>query len=166
MKDVKNADLVPALLGLMARTWTLGRVLIEHTKAGITPADVDLTEREELVLRLVEMFPGMVTEKTLCRTFNLSFSQAGLLVRKLVTTRLLQKKQGRGKPLALTEEGIEKAREVEAKRGEAFDYVCKPLDREKQEQLFELMKAMFGASEAEVKKRLFGIMPLTKKQTP
>src|SRR5437764_1398136 len=125
MKE-NESDSEPALLGLMARTWTLGRVVIEHTKAGITPtAGGDLSEREELIVRLVELFPDMVTEKTLCRTFNLSFSQAGQLVKKLVGAQLLQKKQGRGKPLALTELGKQKAKEVEVKRGRGFEYVCK-----------------------------------------
>jgi DNA-binding MarR family transcriptional regulator len=154
-----DEELKHSLLGVMAKTWILGRVIIEHTKAGTTPTlGNDLSEREELALRLIELFPKLVTEKTLCRTFGLSFSRAGQLVKRLIKLHLLEEKAGRGKPLALTDQGKQKAREVELKRGESFDYVCAGMNREKLDQLYELMDKMCRASQAAVNKKLFDIV--------
>ena len=110
--------LYESTLRLIAKTWTLGRVLLEHARAGASPMDEhELSEREELAVRLVEMFPDDVTTTTIVKVFDLHFSQAGQIVDRLTKLGILEKKAGRGAALKLTKAGRIKADEIELKRG-------------------------------------------------
>src|ERR1017187_3730119 len=96
MKTTDKA-LYESTLRLIAKTWTFGRVLLEHAKAGATPTDEhELNEREELAVRLVELFPGDVTATTLVKVFDLHYSQAGQIVDRLIKLGIFEKKAGRG----------------------------------------------------------------------
>lgn len=159
MKTTDKA-LYESTLRLIAKTWTLGRVLLEHAKAGATPTDEnELNEREELAVRLVELFPGDVTTTTLVKVFDLHYSQAGQIVERLTKLGLFEKKSGRGAVLELTKAGKIKADEIELKRGYRFAYIGNLFDASELEQLKKLTEKMCDAAQQQVEERVFGKLP-------
>jgi DNA-binding MarR family transcriptional regulator len=155
-----NESLQENVLRLIAKTWSLGRVMLEHERAGMSPTDEkELNEREELTLRLVELFPGKVTETTLVKVFDLHYSQAGQIVDRLSKLGILEKKTGRGTTLKLTKSGEAKAKEVEMQRGYRFEYVCKIFDENEIQQLIGLMEKMYDSAYQQIDKKVFGKLP-------
>jgi len=159
MKSI-NEPLQENTLRLIARTWSLGRVLLEHAKAGMSPNDEkELSEREELTVKLVEVFPGQVTETTLVKIFDLHYSQAGQIVDRLFKFGILEKKTGRGAALKLTKSGEATAKEAEMKRGYRFKYVCNIFDENELQQLNGLMEKMYAAAYQQLEERVFDKLP-------
>lgn len=159
---MKSNDKVPneAILRLLAKTWTMGRVLLEHAKSGVsTPDENELNEREELTVRLVELFPDDVTTTTITKVFDLHYSQAGQIVDRLTKLGILEKKAGRGSVLKLTEDGEIKAKEIELKRGYRFAYIGNLFDNVELEQLKTLLGKMYDAAQRQVEERVFGKLP-------
>src|SRR5437867_1105619 len=112
MKTLDDESLRTELLRLMARSWCLGRIIIEHANASKTPTGgLELSEREELTIRMLDLFRDKVTQKTLCVVFGMSHSQAGQLVARLVKAGLLKEKTARGQPLALSPDGEKVAKD-------------------------------------------------------
>jgi len=162
LKMLKTTDkvLFEAALRLMAKTWGLGRVLLEHAKTAATPTDEnELSEREELIVRLVELFPDEVSVTTIVKTLGLHFSQAGQTVDRLTKLGIFEKKAGRGAALKLTKTGKIKAQEIELKRGYRFAYVGTVLDAGELEQLKNIMEKMYIAARRQVEERVFGKLP-------
>ena len=94
MKTTNDKLLQESTLRLLAKTWALGRVLLEHAKAGIASTDEQqLNEREELALRLMELFPEQVTETTLVKVFDLHYSQVTQIVNRFSKLRRFSKKK-------------------------------------------------------------------------
>ena len=157
---ISNESLQENTLRFIAKTWSLGRVLLEHAKAGMSPNDEnELNEREELALKLVELFPGQVTETTLVKVFDLHYSQAGQIVDRLSKLGILEKKTGRGVALKLTRPGEAIAKEIEMKRGYRFAYVCSIFDENELQQLNGLMQKMYDAAYQQIEERVFGKLP-------
>ncbi len=160
MKTTESKPLPETALRTMAKSWALGRVLIEHTKASATPpGDQDLTEREELTVKLIELFPGCVTVTTLVKVFDLHYSQAGQIVDRLSKRGILEKKAGKGTPLQLTKTGETTAKEIELIRGYRFAYVCEILNDTELQQYTALLEKMYRASYQQVEERVFGKLP-------
>ena len=159
MKTTDKA-LYESTLRLIAKTWTLGRVLLEHAKAGATPTDDnELNEREELAVRLVELFPGDVTTTTLVKVFDLHYSQAGQIVDRLTKLGLFEKKAERGAALKLTKAGEIKADEIELKRGYRFAYIGNLFKNAELKQLKKLTGKMCDAAHQQVGERVFNKLP-------
>ncbi len=145
---------------LLAKTWALGRVLLEHAKAGIASTDEQqLNEREELALRLMELFPGQVTETTLVKVFDLHYSQVTQIVDRFSKLGILEKKTGRGAVLKLTEIGKTMAQEVEMKRGYRFAYIGNIFNDDELQQLKGLMQKMYDAAYDQIQVQVFGKLP-------
>ena len=160
MAKTNDKALYETTLRLFAKTWTLGRVLLEHAKAGASPTDEhELSEREELAVRLIEFFPDDVTTTTITKVFDLHYSQAGQIVDRLIKLGLLEKKAGRGAALKLTKTGKIKADEIELKRGYRFAYIGSLFDSTELEQLKKLLDKMYGAAHQQVEERVFGKLP-------
>jgi len=160
MKTAENELLKENALRFIARTWSLGRVLLEHAKAGTSPTDEqDFNEREELTLRLVELFPGQVTETTIVKVFAVHYSRAGQIVDRLSKLGMLEKKAGRGTALKLTKAGETTVKEIEMKRGYRFAYICNIFDEKEFALLTELMRKMYDAAHQQIEMNLFGKLP-------
>jgi predicted transcriptional regulator len=160
MKTTEGKTLPESALRTLAKSWALGRILIEHAKASATPpGEQDFSEREELVIKLVELFPGCVTETTLVKVFDLHYSQAGQIVERLSKRDILEKKVGKGVPLKLTKAGEIAAKEIELVRGYRFGYACEILNETELQQYAAIMEKMFQASFQQVEERIFGKPP-------
>ncbi|MGA2177943.1 MAG: hypothetical protein ABSH38_23595 [Verrucomicrobiota bacterium] len=165
MKTNDEKTLQEKTLRVLARTWALGRVLLEHAKAGAAPVDQhELNERDELIVKLTELFPEEVTETTLTKVFNLHYSQAGQIVDRLCRCDILQKKTGRGAPLKLTKTGEQVAKEIELKRGYRFSYICDIFTDEELLQLTKMMEKMCDAAHQQIEARVFDKLPRNVRQ--
>lgn len=135
--------------------WSLGRVLIEDSQARSTPtSEQDFTEREVLTLKLLEQFPGQVTETTLRKTFDLHYSQVGQMVKRLSEGGLLEK-HGRGKPIELTAKGVEAAEKLQVTLGLRFAYAFRSFKPDDFRNLSYLLRKMYGDARKQVENRLF-----------
>jgi len=160
MKTTESKPLPETALRALAKNWSLGRILIEHAKASATPAgEKDFSEREELAIRLIELFPGCVTETTLVKVFDIHYSQAGQIVDRLSKREILEKKSGKGVPLKLTKSGETMAKELELERGYKFAYTCKILDETELQQFTALMGKISDATFQQIEERVFGKRP-------
>jgi predicted transcriptional regulator len=160
MKTTNDKLLQESTLRFLAKTWTLGRVLLEHSKAGMSPTDEqELNEREELALRLMELFPGQVTETTLVKVFDLHYSQVAQIVERFSKLGIIEKKTGRGAVLKLTKTGETIAQESEVKRGYRFAYICNIFNDDDLHQLKGLMQKMYDAAYQQIEVQVFGKLP-------
>src|SRR5581483_11746409 len=144
-------------LRTIAKNWAMGRVLLEHRKSNATPAPDgnNFNEREELAIKLIDLFPGCVTETTLVKVFGLHYSQAGQIVDRLCKRDVLEKKSGKGMPLQLTKAGESVAKEIELERGRRFAYLANVLSDTEIKQYEAITEHLYEAARREVEERVF-----------
>ena len=76
-KDSKNMG---KALDVISNGWAMARILSEHGRATTSPLGFQgLDPREFLVVKLVEKFPGHVSQKLITILFGIQFGQQAKL---------------------------------------------------------------------------------------
>jgi hypothetical protein len=105
MKELNSEEKKVESLGVMQQLSEFlmsFEILSKYRTSTATVSEADyLNNRQFITLKLVQKFPGQVTEKTLGLVLDILFSQSGAIVDHLVGIQALAPKAGRGKPLAL-----------------------------------------------------------------
>lgn len=160
----RNAALAE-FLSELATVWSLGRVLLEHARAGASPAGQPYSEKEMLALCMVEQFEGLVTATTLCKVFGLHPSQVSKIVDGLVSRELLKKssapisrKSGQGSPLQLTAKAKEAVKEIKLIIGAGFEYLYEDFDTEEIKTMCGLTKKTQIAAKKKFMRSVFQIV--------
>jgi len=127
-----------------------------------TAGDKELSEKEILLLELIEAFPGIaITEQKISKIFAISPSSVNDLVKKLIALDLLQKKtEGgitRGKEVTITDRGRDALGKINESGAARFSFMFSQIDNKEWEIIEKLLIKIDAATTDAIKKNIFDI---------
>jgi DNA-binding MarR family transcriptional regulator len=121
--------------------------------------DQAFSEREMLAMELINDYPP-ITEKSLTKIFGLSFSSASDILKRLKELDIVDiREKGRGKPLALTEQGKERLESIKALSSARYAYLFETVTEDEWKILLKVFKKMEDNVEQHIQKFVFGGQP-------
>ncbi len=153
-RKIDKRTLKKSLLAI-TETWTMVCALQEHRRAStVTCRSKRLSDREVLVIRLMQKYPNKITEKTLCKLFGMQYSQVGQMVKRLTGFGVLEK-PGRGKGLRLVTNSASVIEDLDRIQANKFMPLCKGLTDEEFHQLINILQKVHKTAQAMFEDRMF-----------
>ena len=136
--------------------WCMSRVLREHMYSTTARQESEvLSDREFLVVKLVQKFPNLVTQKLIRIIFATHFGQTGEIVNSLQKLGILRK-TGRGKPLELTTNGARVIEKLQRIKMSEFSATWGDLNDEDLRALARIMQKVDKTATRMIEERIVG----------